>query len=445
MSRVGHRLILAGWLLILLLWGTVTLAQSVDSDLLLRRCGTTEYEQLLQQRNPVRAMLFRRLNRQIDSVQVNDFANTPPGARLTALPDTQVYRIPVVVHVVHNNASNTIGGAGNSNISDAQITSQITVLNEDFRRKTGTPGFNSSAIGADTQIEFYLATTDPDGKPSTGITRQYYAQQSVFDVYTNNTDDELLAKIVSWPTDRYLNIWVTTLKDVLGFTQLPVATDTLRGLLTTENNATDGVRVDYKYFGRSIGTVINKVYCCGRTTTHEIGHWLGLIHTWGDATCGNDYVADTPTTRNSNNTTNCTQTYSTCTPGLTTRNLIEDYMDYSPDGCMNLFTQGQRDRMRAILTLNSRRARVVGLNTSLSMVVYPNPAQGSTMAEVKTKGYQAYTLAIYDLMGRLVWRISRTNSDGSQVSLPLTNLASGLYIVQARTADESVSQRLLVK
>ncbi len=425
--------------------GSVSFAQTIDNESLLRRCGTTEYEQILQRRNPDRAARLARLNRQIEAAQIESGTNTPAGVRLAAVLDTQVYRIPIVVHVVHNNSAQNIGGTNNPNISDAQIASQITVLNEDFRRKTGTPGFNTSAIGADVQIEFYLASIDPDGQPTNGITRHYYAQKSVFDVLNSDADDQLLAQIAYWPSDRYLNIWVTTLNNVLGYTQLPTATDTLSGLQASANDQTDGVRIDYRYFGRSTGTVTSKTYCCGRTVTHEVGHWLGLIHTWGDNTCGNDYVADTPTTQGPNNTNACNQTNSTCSPGKTTRNLIEDYMDYSPDGCMNLFTLGQRQRMRTVLTLNSKRAKAAELVFNLSLTLSPNPAQGSTVAEVKTKGNQLYTITIYDLNGRAVSSFSRTNTDGSRFTLPLTNLATGLYIVQARTADESISRRLLVK
>jgi hypothetical protein len=431
---------------VLFFWliGRSAIAQTVDSEPLPRRCGTTEYEQLLQRRNPARAVGWQRLNRQIEAEQTERGTNTPAGARLAAVLDTQVYRIPVVVHVVHNNAANNIGGTNNPNISDAQIATQLAVLNEDFRRKTNTPGFNTNAVGADTHIEFFLATTDPDGKPTTGITRQYYAQKAVFDVYNSQDDAILLAQLASWPTDRYLNIWVTTLKDVLGFTQLPVATDTLGGLYATENALTDGVRIDYRYFGRSTGTVTSKLYCCGRTTTHEIGHWLGLIHTWGDTNCGNDFVADTPTTQGPNNSASCNQINSTCSPGKTTRNQTENYMDYSPDGCMNLFTVGQRQRMRTVITLNSRRARTAELVFNLSLLLAPNPAQGSTTAQVQTKGSQTYTLTIFDTSGRAVQTLTRANTGSSQFTLPVAGLAAGMYVVQVRSGSETISRRLLI-
>jgi hypothetical protein len=95
--------------------------------------------------------------------------------------------IPVVVNILYNNP--------NENISDEQIEEQIRVLNEDYRRKTGTRGYNTNTVGADTGIEFYLATIDPDGKATTGITRHYYAQKTTFDVFL---DDQTLANIVSW-------------------------------------------------------------------------------------------------------------------------------------------------------------------------------------------------------------------------------------------------------
>ena len=362
--------------------------------------------------------------------------------------DETIYRIPVVVHVVHHTASGAIGGVSNGNISDEQIASQIQVLNEDYRRQPGTNGFNSNPVGADARIEFFLANKDPNGQPTNGITRHYYAKKESFDV---NNDDVLLSQIAYWPSDRYLNIWVTQIDAYLGFTQFPTMADTLQGLPLKTNELVDGSIIDYRYFGRQIGTVRNSTYCCGRTATHEIGHWLGLIHTWGDAVCGDDHVADTPTSEGSNQTIYCKDIFSTCS-GKRTRNMIENYMDYSPDMCMNVFTKGQVNRMRTVLTLSPRRYRVIqstmsplGETETLTINTYPNPAAIDVTIDVQLKGFQSFTVDLFDMAGRQIRTAIYTDSPSTRVYLSTNDLASGLYMVRVKTATESASSRLLVR
>ena len=435
--RTGWRW-LAGSFLSLL---TITVGAQPLANGVLQRCGTVEYERMLQQRDPNRLPQLNELNRRLEQVESSRML-------LRQAADETIYRIPIVVHVVHNTASNETGGENNGNISAEQIASQIQVLNEDYRRQPGTNGFNTNPVGADARIEFFLAEKDPSGQPTTGITRHYYAQKKSFNVFN---DDVLLSQIAYWPSDRYLNIWVTTVDTYLGFTQLPTMADTLRGLPATTNEFTDGSIIDYRYFGRQIGTVRNSTYCCGRTATHEIGHWLGLIHTWGDAVCGEDYVADTPPAEAANETVNCRELFSTCS-GRRTRNMIENFMDYSPDLCMNVFTVGQVGRMRSVLTLSPRRFRLIQSTMTpldptetLTINVYPNPAVGDVLVDVQLKDFQSFTVELVDLAGRLVKTMNYSDSPSTRVSLSTNYLATGLYIVRVKTATESVSRQLLVQ
>ncbi|MBD2754040.1 M43 family zinc metalloprotease [Spirosoma validum] len=417
-------------------------AQTID-ETALNRCGTVERERILQQRNPNRLRQVNELNRRIEQLQSQ-------SKTLRQQADEKIYRIPVVVHVVHSTASGQIGGANNINISDEQINSQIQVLNEDYRRKEGTNGYNTSSIGADAGIEFYLATTDPNGQPTNGITRHYYAQKGSFDVFS---DDLLLSQIAYWPSDRYLNIWVTRVNQYLGFTQFPTTADTLKGLPSDVNELTDGSIIDYRYFGRQTGTVTNNTYALGRTATHEIGHWLGLIHTWGDGDgCAEDYVADTPLTKAANQTTQCRQTYSTCVAGKQTRDLTEDFMDYSPDACMNLFTAGQVARMRAVLALSPRRVKLINSSAGplaetekLTINLYPNPTTTAPSIDVQLKGSQSFTVDLFDATGRQLRTTTYANSPSSRISLPVTGLATGIYIVRVKTDGETASKRLLLQ
>lgn len=447
-KRTGWRW-LAGSFMSLLFVTTTTWAQ-VSDEPALNRCGTAEYERMLQRRNPNRLRQLNALNRQIEELQKNQ-------KFLRQQADEVIYRIPIVVHVVHNTASNEIGGPTNVNISDEQIVSQIQVLNEDYRRQPGTNGFNANPIGADAGIEFYLATTDPNGQPTTGITRHYYPQKTSFDVFA---DDVLLSQIAYWPSNQYLNIWVTRVDEYLGFTQFPTladtpAADTLSMPPGAATELVDGSIIDYRYFGKVTpnGSVRDNTYGLGRTATHEIGHWLGLLHTWGDGSgCLEDYVGDTPPTQGPNKTRQCRETYSNCNSRGQTRDLTEDYMDYSPDACMNLFTFGQVGRMRAVLQLSPSRAQLVQFSAqppveseTLTINVFPNPATINPVVDVKLKGAQSFTVDLFDVAGRRVRTISYTDSRSTRVTLSTNELAAGMYFVRVKTDNETASKRLLIQ
>lgn len=267
-------------------------------------------------------------------------------------PEVTIYRIPVVVHVVHNGQEVGTG----PNISEAQVQSQIEVLNEDFRKKAGTNGDNS--IGVDTQIEFYLAERDPDGKllPEPGIHR-FDGVLPVWPTGFATTVDEILKPSTIWDPNFYFNIWTVNFggfigRNLLGYAQFP-SNSGLPGLNENEGPTdTDGVVIGFQYFGSSEkGNFpdLNTTYSLGRTLTHEVGHWLGLRHIWGDGDCSvDDFCNDTPTSDNPNYT--CEE-HSSCGSS----DMIENYMDYTEDQCMNLFTQDQRERMIQVLRNSPRR------------------------------------------------------------------------------------------
>lgn len=427
------------------LFSLLTISQSVAQNaepVNPNRCGTADYEQFLQKVHPLRRKQIEALNQNIQR-----FSDLKAQGRIAQSTDETVYRIPVVVHVIHNNTSNFIGGSNNPNITEAQIQDQIAVLNEDFRRKEGTKGYNTSPIGSDTGIEFYLATTDPSGNATSGITRTYY-NRSEFNV---NSDWELASSIAYWPSDKYLNIWVVPKlnNDYLGFAKYPTAADTLKGLSITTDEKTDGLLISSLVFGRVCPSQY-RYNCLGRTATHEIGHWLGLIHTWGDAFCGNDYVYDTPVTESSYTGTTCTDVYSNCS-GTRTRNLIENYMDYSPDFCMNMFTKGQRERMRAVLQLSPRRVKLVQASSGplpesdALTVNIANPVTNSTAdAQILFKGSKAFTVELYDVTGRLVYQNGYAATTSTTISLSMANYQAGSYILRVKADQETVSKRLLV-
>lgn len=233
--------------------------------------------------------------------------------------------IPVVVHVVHD--------GGTNNISDAQIQSQIDVLNEDFRKIMGTNGYGN---GVDTEIEFCLAKKDPLGRCTNGIVRVKSPLSN------HQTYQRSQLKLLSyWDNLRYLNIYVV--KNInngsgtLGYSSFP-------GGPPDE----DGIVVRHDYFGKT-GTASTSL---GRTTTHEVGHWFGLYHTFnggcGTDTCADgDLVCDTPPAANPNFGCPTINSCSIDVPNVNDQ--IQNYMDYSNDNCKNMFTNGQMQRMQATL------------------------------------------------------------------------------------------------
>lgn len=259
------------------------------------------------------------------------------------------YRIPVVFHIIHNGEAIGTG----TNLSEAQILSQLAVMNKDYQRlnedAVNTPAEFLPVAGS-LSIEFVLAKQTPAGLPTTGITRTQGTKSS----YTI-TDNYTIKSTAYWPSESYLNIWICNITDYLGYAQFPEST--LSGLEGSSSNAlTDGVVLAYNVVGSAddgitgLATKFDK----GRTATHEIGHYLGLRHIWGDdnGDCGGtDYVDDTP--NQSGSTSGCpSHPRKTCSAVVA---MFQNYMDYTDDRCMNVFTINQMDRIRTVLENSPRR------------------------------------------------------------------------------------------
>lgn len=248
--------------------------------------------------------------------------------------------IPVVVHVVHATPA--------ENISDAQVHSQIDALNRDYRAANADKGnvpADWSGLVTDTKIQFALATRDPGGASTTGITRTETTATSF------SPDDGVKSAATSgvdpWPTDRYLNLWVCNLGEgLLGYAQFPGGPA-----------ARDGVVILYTAFGTE-GTA-TAPYNMGRTATHEVGHFFNLRHIWGDRNdcTGDDFVADTPPAQQAN-FGKPTFPHITCSNGPD-GDMFMNYMDYVDDDAMVMFSTGQVARMNA--TLAGPRRTLAGL------------------------------------------------------------------------------------
>jgi hypothetical protein len=408
-------------------------AVAQEADSLLIRCASTERDSVRIAKNPalmqLRLKSEQAIRRHID-LNKSTFRTSAD----------EIITIPVVVHVIYDREDGRIGGAGNPNITEEQIQNQIDVLNEDYGNASGYKGFYTDSHGVDTGIRFKLVT----------IVRERTTKTQ----FNPLTDAGTLAGISpAWFTNRYLNIWVCKLADrYLGTSQFPVVTeinDRTNGLSMSEDEEidalTDGVIIDFRYFGRNSDAITSAVYNLGRTTTHEVGHWLGLIHTWGDTFCGTDYCDDTPVAYTKNETTDvsCTPVFSQCN-GVNSRNMIENYMDYSPDACMSVFTADQKARMRAIMELSPRRAKLVEYSRltdqDVKVEIYPNPVHEYLTADVYTPSYEPFTVSVFNDKGQKVLedRVNRTYVD-------VKNFPGGLYFYRITTGSQTITRKFVVR
>jgi len=297
------------------------------------------------------------------------------GQQRNGLNTNQVVTIPVVVHVVHNG---DLEGQ-NENIPEGQVLSQITVLNQDFRKMANTPGYNTNAVGADMEIEFCLAQRDPNGLATNGIIRHNIANNGAWDM----ADIEEMKADTQWDPEKYLNMWVVsgiTISEIYvlaGYAQFPVQSgneglDDIDGMPVAAN--TDGVVIAYEYFGSEDiypdGNYIPGTK--GRSATHEVGHFFGLRHIWGDEdNCtADDYCADTPIHYSANQ--GCPDAGFDSCPTKAGADMIANYMDYTDDSCKNVFTAGQKLRMQAVLENSPRRHNLITSNGCVPGIVYDN-------------------------------------------------------------------------
>lgn len=277
--------------------------------------------------------------------------------------------LPVIVHVVHNGEA---VGSG-ANISQAQVQAQLEVLNEDFRKKAGTPGGSSSnPLAADIEIEFCLSPVDENGSAlaEPGIERMNGGRSD----WSRDQIENQLKPTTIWNPNLFFNIWTVKFAAVdanlIGYAQFPDQTG-LSGIPENSPAATDGVVIRYQSFGsvdKGTFPVMVAPYNRGRTLTHEVGHWLGLRHIWGDGPCADDFVTDTPPAQSASS--GCPVGRFSCSG----TNMVENYMDYTDDVCMNIFTQGQKTRMRAAIQASPRRLALIQANLCAPFVVdVPTP------------------------------------------------------------------------
>ncbi len=379
-------------------------------------CVTTEHTRLQVINDPLQANAIQQAETFIRQVLAS-----PTTARL----ENGIIRIPVVIHNLYHTTD--------QKITDEQAVAQLELLNKAFRRQNAdtvkTPAVFKS-VAADCEIEFHLATSDPLKRSTSGIIRKYTP------VTTWIMDDKMKSSATMgadpWDSRLYLNIWVCPMEKFAGYSSMPGSDAKL-----------DGIVIGLSAFGAGQKTLI-----------HEAGHWMGLKHIWGDEYCGDDGVDDTP--KQASYTVGCpTTTRVTCGNGPL-GDMYNNYMDFTNDGCMNLFTKGQKARMQAVFAPGAARNSLLssaGLDKPLiyesplpeedprwlQVKMYPNPVTTTLYIDFSYDvRWLGKTIFISNLVGQSVNNV--TISSKIQ-AIDVTNFKPGIYFLAAKN-DQGVSMKL---
>jgi Pregnancy-associated plasma protein-A/Secretion system C-terminal sorting domain len=409
----------------------VTLLVFINQLSAQRNCSTFNYQQYELRNN---SSLAEKINA-IEAFTRQQIAATNNAFSRTAQPG--IITIPVVVHILYHRPS--------ENVSDEQVHSQIEALNRDYRRR-GADSVNTPAIfkslAADCEIEFQLAISDPYRRSTTGIIHKYtpisYWEANDKMKFSSEMGDD------AWDTKNYLNIWVCNLEQVAGYSSLPGG---------PENK--DGVVIGIPVFG-TINTMSG--FDMGKTAVHEVGHWLNLKHLWGDADCGDDKVDDTP--KQSNYNQGCPSgIHVSCSNGPN-GDMYMNYMDFVNDACMNLFTNGQKARMRALFEPGGVRNSILsstGLSTPLIFEtpipdeppkwlhpkLYPNPAASEMMLDLSYDvRWIGKIINVTNLQGQNVMQVVVTSKFQK---INITRLQTGMYFLTAKKEDGDFIKEKFIK
>jgi len=409
-------------LLILLLCASQALLAQNETT---HRCGHDLALEAAFQENPELRKQYR-ISDSLNAIEVERMVQVYKSNPQAFKSQGVLHTIPVVFHVVY--------ATEEDNISREQLLDGIRVLNEDFRRLNADavntrPIFQSTA--ADSEIEFKIATRDPNGNCTNGVTRT----QSNLSLVAN---DNVKGVAVSWPNDIYLNIWVVNdirlsgVSNVLGYAYRPT---------TNQSPIQDGLVVKHAEIG-AIGTASS----AGRTLTHEVGHYFNLQHPFTGGCSGNgDGVFDTPKVAAENY--GCPIGVNSCTnesPDLP--DMVENYMDYADSDCMNMFTQGQKIVMKAAIANFSLRGDVAAASSAITSGITgtlctPQAHFISDKRQICSgESVQFFERAYAGNTTTYAWQFpGGTPSSSSQANPIITYAAPGSYPVSLTTSNSSGS------
>ena len=353
----------------------------------------------------------------------------------------ETIQIPVVIHVIHDGIDTPLPLLVEDNVPEENIYRQLEQLNKDFNdlnedRRNRNALF--APIATNTKIEFVLAEKDPSGNETNGINRVFYPGLSHTGLVTNVEIETFIKPSTIWDPTKYLNIWTvhftetTNAFTLLGYAQFPDSSG-LAGMPSDEssqNPKTDGVVVNPVVFGVPPEEDIYQNN--NRTLTHELGHFFGLRHIWGDGSCDfDDFVEDTPTQESA--TGGCELERSSCG----SQNNTENYMDYTNGNCQNMFTNGQKLRMDQVLIRSPRRRELIfsdvidRSNTSIAE---------RSIASIEMKSFENFIelrsnevievkeIRIYSTLG-LLFPVEHSIYNDKLININTQSLSPGIYIL----------------
>lgn len=331
----------------------------------------------------------------------------------TAAMQRQVLQIPTVVHVIWKNPQ--------ENLADSLIHRTIEMVNRDWRRQhadtVNTPA-HFLPVAADMGIELVLASTDPEGSPTDGITRTY-SDSTGFSQWHEHMKYDSTGGKTAWNPDEYVNIWTvrdiegTPFGSVLGVSTMPGLEYEVPGICVRTGQLTSSGLNNYGW----------------RTLTHELAHFFCLLHICANDTCYNaDLVDDTPICEMGNFVTACTDTVIISCDNGPSGNMLTNFLEYGSAECLNLFTQGQRERAIGCINTNypgllTSPGLGIGQAEYATVSVHPNPTTGLLRFETKT----AEVFTVHDLMGRIVMDGTATRG---QNTLDINALPDGIYLLR---------------
>lgn len=362
-----------------------------------------------------------------------------------------VVTIPVVFHCIYKNTTDV------TYLHDSIFTRQIAIMNETY--SLSNPNFSNTraifdSLGVNIDLQFCLANVDTNGNPFSGIDRQ----QNNANWFSSILNNQIKTTYPPWDPAHYLNIWTCDMSlfgnpFVLGFATFPGGPANL-----------DGVVLQAEFVGYQNNGTVNNL---GRTMVHEVGHWLGMRHIWGDGQQGTnpcdstDYVEDTPRANNASQT-DCDTTKNTCSNedpfwsnfSIDPPDMVENYMDYSSDACMTMFTKGQKARMwsfintvRTGLLNNTVGCTAVGIdeyNPAFGdyIHVYPNPANNVLNLNFTSGNLNEIQVELYDANGRLVKAFKPLSF---QHALDVKGMKPGIYFLKIANLNNVAVKKVILQ
>lgn len=363
------------------------------------QCGLDEYRTSLTQQNQQYQQELKTYQSILKTLEYK-------GAEMLSRGSNEILTIPVVVHIIHSGEN--IGQG--KNLVDNKIWEQLTILNADFRRQNSDANHTPTEfedLATDTKIEFCLAAKNPDGEPTSGILRHYYPE-----IWDRNDIEATIKPETQWNPNLYLNIWIVKIPEnslgqfTVGYSYFPVP--------SMVGSTRDGVVLDYRFVG------LNPQHAAaGRTATHEIGHYLGLSHVWenssGQGGCGyDDGINDTPI--QSEASFSCpSHPQASCG----SNDMFMNFMDYVNDDCSNLFTKGQAQVMRAVLSGGTKVNEIQFADRSCLLHNASVACQSNSLGRPSCCTdivYAPFNMGFEQEEQTALWTIENANIDTSQSS-----------------------------